>query len=75
VLFKNKEFAGVDWISESGSAIDDTYKFKIVPEISMISNKEDAVRLYEAPQEEDEKNFDSQKIVSFAGVVEEALLN
>jgi hypothetical protein len=53
IMFKNKEFGDCDWISESGSVIDESYKFKIVPQITVTSNKKDAVRLYEAPQDED----------------------
>jgi hypothetical protein len=33
VLFKNKEFAQIDWITETGTLIDESFKFKIVPQI------------------------------------------
>jgi hypothetical protein len=49
ILFKNAEFRDTDWVSESGTTIDETYMFKIVPQISLTNNKMDAVRLYEAP--------------------------
>jgi hypothetical protein len=54
ILFKNAEFTNTEWISESGAFIDETYKFRIVPQISLVNNKIDAVRLYEAPVETDE---------------------
>jgi hypothetical protein len=55
VLFKNSEFSNVDWISESGHSINDSFRFKIVPQITVLGYKKDAVRLYEAPQEDEEE--------------------
>jgi hypothetical protein len=53
ILFKNSEFSNVEWISESGHCINETYKFKIVPQITVLGNKKDAVRLYEEPLEDE----------------------
>lgn len=79
IMFKNAQVADMDWISKSGNNIDDSYRFKIVPQIQITDTKKDAVRLYENEIDEDaaglQDNEENQRIVDFAGAIKEAQSN
>lgn len=55
--------------------MDEHYKFKLVPYISLQAERKDAIRLREAPDEEAIDLQENVDVYSFIGIIQQAIAN
>lgn len=77
IMFRNQKNLEIDFLTEAQNQVDENYKFKIVPFISLQAEKKDAIRLREHPEDKNESNNEGvpAESFSFTGIVREALNN